>query len=464
MKKLNILMTAVALVATAVCANAAETIEQTGAPKESKKKKNSEIVDHLKSHYKFYGFIRTYMPFDTHESYAGTGDLFYWIPKDNVWNEDKSQDLNEKSAFRMLALTSRLGVDVSGYWIGDNEFGGKVEADFFAGLTGSTGTAQLRLRQAYMTVKWTNPDAPEYTIGFKAGQAWHPMAADMPDIFALDTGMPFGPFSRTPLLNADFNLGRNFTITAAAIWQMQYTSAGPNGASADYIKYSMTPEFYLGLSYQNGGFLGRVGASVTSICPVSTRQCVDGITRKVQDRETSVLGFMYLQYTKNLFRVKAKTTYGGGGEQLNLESGYALCDNKSDELCWKYTPINTSTTWFSLSYGQKVQGTLYLGYMKNLGTGRDIISLEDNIEMADPSCIYFQKNGAASINQMFRIEPEIAYNVGRFTVGLQYMLTGVDYGNQNDSGKYEYNLRALPVGGTHLVMNHRVEGMVKFSF
>ena len=482
MKKLNILMTAVALVATAVCAYAAETIEQADAPKESKKKKNSEIVDHLKSHYKFYGFIRNYMPFDTRDSYAGSGDLYYWVPKDNNWNtadenDPNRQDLNEKSAFRMLAITSRLGVDVSGYWIGDNEFGGKVEADFFAGLTGSTGTAQLRLRQAYMTVKWTNPDAPEYTIGFKAGQAWHPIAADLPDILALDSGMPFGPFSRTPQMTADFNLGRNFTITASAIWQMQYCSAGlpteekneagkitkvTANSSADYIKYSKTPEFYLGLSYQTGGFLGRVGVDVTSICPVSTRK-IDGVTMKVKDRETSVLGFMYLQYTKNLFKFKAKTVYGGSGEHVNLESGYAVYD-KSDPYNWKYTPIRTSDTWVTLSYGQKVQGSVLLGYMKNFGTSKDILA--NAAGTGDASCIAFQKNGAASINQMYRIEPLVAYNVGRFTVGLEYMLTAVQYGDQdaNNPYLYTYTLRALPYGGMHWVMNHRIEGMVRFTF
>ena len=36
------------------------------------------------------------------------------------------------------------------------------------------------------------------------GQAWHPMAADMPDIFSLEAGSPFGPFNRSPQVNFEW--------------------------------------------------------------------------------------------------------------------------------------------------------------------------------------------------------------------------------------------------------------------
>ena len=76
-------------------------------------------------------------------------------------------DLNATPSFRFLALTSRVGVDVSGYYIGNLHFGAKVEGDFYAGLSAASktdeasayfpsnskigGTAQARLRQAYVT-------------------------------------------------------------------------------------------------------------------------------------------------------------------------------------------------------------------------------------------------------------------------------------------------------------------------
>ena len=80
-------------------------------------KDSSPVKEHLQNHFKFYGFIRNFFAFDTRESTAGTGDLFYYLPKDQKLNE-LGDDLNAMPSFRFLALTSRLGVDVSGYQVG----------------------------------------------------------------------------------------------------------------------------------------------------------------------------------------------------------------------------------------------------------------------------------------------------------------------------------------------------------
>ena len=156
------------------------------------------------------------------------------------------EDLNDQMSFRFAALTTRLGLDFKDFIAGEYKIGGKIEADFYAGLNGSTGTAQLRLRQAFVSV------ARDSRV-WKIGQTWHPMAADLPDIFSLESGAPFGPFNRSPQINFDWKINDWFGVTAAALWQMQYTSTGPNGASADYIKYSCTPECYLGLNFFQSG-------------------------------------------------------------------------------------------------------------------------------------------------------------------------------------------------------------------
>ena len=450
MKRLNIISAAVAICATALCANAQNSTEKKETAKE-----------HLQNHYKFYGFIRNYFAYDSHESKSGTGDLYYWLPTDRSLNA-KGEDMAQQSQFRFLAITSRLGVDVSGYQVGKTQFGAKVEADFYCGLDSKTsggatdrvsGTATLRLRQAYATLKWAELGRNEQgSIAMKIGQAWHPMAADLPDIFSLESAAPFGPFSRTPQVTTDFNFNSNFSITASLIWQMQYKSAGPDGASANYIKYACTPETYLGLNVTGGGFLGRVGVDILSIKPRHTGT-VDGTTVKVKDRITTVSPYVYLQYTKNLFKFKAKSTFSQGGEHINLMSGYAVAD-RSDAMEWKYTPYRTSSTWVTLAFGKKVQGALLAGYIKNLGTNKDIASAKD---------IYFQANGSASIAQMYRIQPEITYNIGKFTLGFEYMFTSVQYCSDPD-GSISYNLRGLSTSQAHWVNNHRVQAMVKFNF
>ncbi len=203
---------------------------QEKTEKEANKEAKKEAAKlHFNQHFKIYGFVRNYFSFDTRECKAGTGDLFNYMPLDNNWNYKtdaeaeaagvEREDLNAQTSFRFLSLTTRVGIDVMNYKVGKTEFGGKIEADFYAGLTGVTGTAQLRLRQAYMTLAWDSlrmNDKNMARVQLLMGQAWHPIAADLADVINLNVGTPFGPFSRTPQVRLDAQLGKLFTLTAAA--------------------------------------------------------------------------------------------------------------------------------------------------------------------------------------------------------------------------------------------------------
>ena len=443
------------------------------AAEKAEKKEKGAVKEHLQNHFKLYGFIRNFFVFDSRDSKAGTADLFYYLPLDNKWNTDDlnnsaREDLNASPNFRFLALTSRVGMDVSGYYVNNVHFGAKVEADFYAGLSSASsvnglsgntkisGTAQMRLRQAYATVTWKDlPMCGEQTaqVGLKIGQAWHPMAADMPHVFSLEAGAPFGPFSRTPQVTMDASLGKNWVLSAAAIWQMQYQSAGPSGASAAYMKYGCTPEIYAGVTYKNKGFLARAGVDMVSIKPRNVGKNAEGLEVHVKDRKTSLLGYLYGQYSYKLFSVKAKTTFGQGGEHMNLMSGYAVVD-KSDPTDWKYESLLNSSTWVSLSYGKKWQGVLFAGYVRNLG-----LTKAASMPLAK-SDVYFCSNGFSNINQIYRINPQCLYNFGKFTVGLEYQWTAVQYADPVAS----LNIYGLATQDLHWVGNHRVNMMVKFTF
>ncbi len=433
------------------------------------KASDAPVKEHLQNHFKFYGFIRNYFVYDSRESVSGTGDLFYYLPKDE--NIQDGIDVNDTPSFRFLALTSRLGVDVSGYYIGNVHFGAKFEGDFYSGLSNSSnanasvyfpgnskisGTATGRLRQAYATITWKDlPMGKEdkASVGLKIGQAWHPMAADHPHLFSLEVGAPFGPFSRTPLVQMDANLGKNWVVSAAAIWQMQYQSAGPVGGSAIYMKYGMTPEMYAALAYKTNGFLLRAGVDVVSIKPRVLGNVDDKVV-KVSDRKTSVLGYVYTQYTYKKFAVKAKTTFGEGGEHMNLMSGYAKVGENPDGS-WNYASMRNSSSWLSLSYGKKWQGVLFLGYVKNLGLAE---AAPGPLAKGD---VYFCGNGFSNINQMYRINPQVIYNIGKLNVGLEYQWTAVQYG-EYDNGML--NANALADKNLHWVGNSRINMMIKYNF
>ena len=458
------------------------------AEQKAAEKKDSPVKEHLQNHFKLYGFIRNFFVYDSRDSKAGTGDLFYYLPLDNKWNtadvnNPAREDLNASPNFRFLALTSRVAFDVSGYYINNLHFGAKVEGDFYSGLaaaktanglsgnTSVSGTAQARLRQAYVTLTWKDlPMRNDKTaqVGLKIGQAWHPMAADMPHVFSLEAGAPFGAFSRTPQVTMDAALGEHWILSAAAIWQQQYQSAGPDGASAAYMKYACTPEVYAAVTLKGKEVLFRGGVDVVSIKPRNIGKNADGLTVHVKDRKTSVLGYLYGQYNHKLLSIKAKTTYGEGGEHMNLMSGYAVVD-KTDPTDWKYASMLNSSSWLSLCYGKKWQGVLYLGYVKNFGLADKVAP--GYIESSD---VYFCGNGFSNINQMYRINPQLLYNLGKFTLGLEYQWTAVQYGDYR-KGEYTINGKqveltsglnalALATENLHWVGNNRVNMMVKFTF
>ncbi len=385
--------------------------------------------------FKLYGFIRNFAVVDTRESVYGTEDFFYYVPKDvKIVN---GQDLNAQRTYAFAALTSRLGLDISGYEVEGWKVGAKFEGDFYAGVSGVTGTALFRLRQAYMTLA-------KDSFSLKIGQAWHPMATDLPHVMSLNSGAPFGPFARTPQLTMEGRFSDKVSLTISALWQMQYTSAGPNGASAEYIKYGGVPEIFMGLNFKSGGFTGRVGVDMLSICP---RHLDATGTTKVNDRITTFSPYLAIDYTGNMFSVKAKTIFAQAGEHMNLNGGYGVSAMNADGS-WEYTPTRNSSSWISLRYGKKVQAVLFAGYVRNFGTKEALVG-----------DLYFSKNSFSNMNRLFRIEPELVYNLGKVAFGLQYELTSIQYGSWGKD-----DIFGLATQDLHWVTNHRILLMAKYTF
>ncbi|MBO4577222.1 MAG: hypothetical protein J5688_00785, partial [Paludibacteraceae bacterium] len=402
--------------------------------------------------------------------------LYNYQPKDQKLNE-YGDDLNAESTFRFLSLTTRLGLNIVDYRWRDMQISGKIEADFYSGLSTKgagthslSGVAQVRLRQAFMTLAWDSLAMGKdfARIDLTLGQAWHPMAADLCDAISLNNGAPFGPFSRTPQVRLDTRLGKYVTLTAAGLWQMQYNSTGPDGQSAEYIAYGKTPEAYLGLSVHDKGWIFRAGADVLSISPRHLGKIYDAtldkdVTVKVNDRITTVSPFAYLQYKKGEFSFKAKTVFAESGEHMNMFGGYGVKAVNADGS-YEYTPIRHSTSWISIVYGgkvgaqedkhpQKLQGILFGGYVQNFGTKEAIIDADNDGKLD----FYYPRS--AAMNRMWRQSPTLLYTVGKFQLGLEYEITSVQYSD----GKIN-PANGLSQNGLHWITNHRVQLMTKYNF
>lgn len=396
------------------------------------------------NHFTPYGFFRTLAIFDSRECKAGSEDLFFYMPLDTDIDAETGKDLNSNPSFKMSSITTRLGFNMSGYSFGSMQVSGKVETDFYL-MNGST--ASLRLRQAYVDLLWNSPYYAFESVSLRVGQAWNPMAADMPCGVNIESGSPFNPFARSPQVMLDFAFNKHLSLTAGAIYPMQYRPTGPVGAAEEYVKFGVVPELYAGLNYRSGSFLARLGADFLSIKPR---------WKRVKDRVSFVNPMLYLQFSSGDLKINAKTIYASGGDHLRLMSGYALFDTSVQDH-YKYAPLHSSVSYVSFSYGKQWQVMGMVGYMKALGTMRELpVSAEGYI---DPANIHYFASGFKNIDQLLRATPTIAYNAGKLTVALEYDATLVQYGDLKKLGA-----NALTRVAPHGILNHRVLAVLKYTF
>lgn len=427
------------------------------------------------SKFKLYGFIRNYATLDTRAVNAGTESLYFYMPKDLSINAE-GQDSNNGLNWAFVSLTTRLGLDVSGYKWGKMGISGKVEADFY---NLKDNVAILRLRQAFIKLNWD--DSP---LALTLGQAWHPMAADLPHMTNLETGAPFNPFNRSPQVTLDVKAG-DFIFTASMLYLNHYLPVGPNGKSKEYYRNGL-PEFYAGVGYKHGGFLAKAGVDVVNMKPYKTYS-----GKEANGLLTAISPFVFAQYGKGSFQVKAKAILAQAGDHMNLLSGYGVSSYDAATNSFTYTPMRDLAAFVSFTYGKKVQFMCMFGYMKQLGTTADLINpdkflwlntagstmsqktvsvktVEEEVSIAGAVPVSITKEVSeestftqANVCQAFRATPTIAFNLGKFTLSLEYNYTIGEYG---DAGIHR-GVRGLYDGApTHWVHNHRFICMTKFNF
>ena len=409
--------------------------------------------------FKLYGFIRNFTVLDTREVNGGTHDLYFYMPKDRSLNAE-GIDLNEGLNWKSISLTTRIGLDVSGYQIGAMKIGGKVEADFYSlNGTGTANTiAQFRLRQAFMGLSWGLGEGSFLLLNI--GQTWHPMAADMPHVTNLETGAPFNPFNRSPQIMAHYTVG-GFTLTGGLLYLSQYLpmDAQAGAKSVAPYKYGF-PEAYLGIAYKGGPFLVKAGVDLINTKPIRTVSALDADGKVTQGANgkpntwkangilTALSPYVFVQYTSGKFQLRAKSILAQSAEHMNLLSGYGIASYTEDSRTYSYTPMQDWASFVSFQYGKKVQVMAMAGYMKQLGTTQDLL---------DPSKIWINTAADTKIQQAFRVTPTLAWNIGKFTLSLEYDFTYAQYGEgaRNARGLYSQY---------HWLGNHRVINMVKFNF
>ncbi|WP_102407271.1 DcaP family trimeric outer membrane transporter [Parabacteroides bouchesdurhonensis] len=382
--------------------------------------------------YKFYGFVRGDLFYNTRANMAPVDGNFYLYPLD-VKPDADGKDLNAVPNGSFYTFTTRLGIDVTGPDIGKARTSAKVETDF-GGFSGNTTV--LRVRQAYVALDWGKSNV---TIG----QTWHPLfGAVFPDILNLSTGAPFQPFNRSPQLRYQYRTN-GWNLTASALWQLQYLSSGPNGMSEDYIKNSCVPEFYIGADYSANNWLLGAGGHLISLKPRTSAEW-QGKTYKVNERMTALSYEAHLKYTGKNYTFAAKSLMASCLDHTALIGGYGISAINPANGEQEYTPFRHSTTWVNFTYGQKWKPALFLGYTKNMGTNKSLVT---------PTTVYGM---GLDIDQLLSANINLSYNLPHWQIGLEYSASVAWYGTiDSGSGK---------VKDTHSVTNHRILGLVMYYF
>ncbi len=357
---------------------------------------------------------------------------FYLYPLD-VKPDADGKDLNAVPNGSFYTFTTRLGIDVTGPDIGKARTSAKVETDF-GGFSGNTTV--LRVRQAYVALDWGKSNV---TIG----QTWHPLfGAVFPDILNLSTGAPFQPFNRSPQLRYQYRTN-GWNLTASALWQLQYLSSGPNGMSEDYIKNSCVPEFYIGADYSANNWLLGAGGHLISLKPRTSAEW-QGKIYKVNERMTALSYEAHLKYTGKNYTFAAKSLMASCLDHTALIGGYGISAINPANGEQEYTPFRHSTTWVNFTYGQKWKPALFLGYTKNMGTNKSLVT---------PTTVYGM---GLDIDQLLSANINLSYNLPHWQIGLEYSASVAWYGTiDSGSGK---------VKDTHSVTNHRILGLVMYYF
>lgn len=384
--------------------------------------------------YKFYGQVRTDLFYNSRANVETVDGLFYMYPKDEVYDA-AGEDLNATANGSFYVLYSRLGVDITGPHIGRAATRVKIEADFRG--SGST-YALFRIRHAYVDLGWNRST-------LLIGQTWHPLFGDVsPDILNLSVGAPFQPFNRSPLIRYRY-FQNGWQLTAAAVWQLQYLSAGPGldgetVKSESFIKNSCIPELYFGIDYWGARWTVGAGVDLLSIRP-RTAAVENDQVYKVSERLTTLSPEAHFKYTGNDWTVAAKTILASNLTQCSMLGGFAVADNYEHGER-DYTPFRHWANWLNVTYGRTWKPGVYLGVLKNLGTKEPVAGNVYGVGL--------------DIDHLVMANAQLTYNRPHWRAGLEYSCSTAAYGTlDRETGRIE---------DSRSVTNHRILGVFMYLF
>ncbi len=375
----------------------------------------------------WYGFVAAQSWINTHESVAGAEGFLYLYPADEAQDLVDQHDQRAVPQGSWFGTMARLGFVLHGPEIFGAASRAKAELEF----SGHTAPGSVLYRHAFIALDW---EKSTLTLG----QTWHPMNDLFPSTVGIAIGSPFNALNRSPQLRYEYFMGsdKNIKLTGAAIFQAANASVGPTGKTYNYSRNSIVPMLYAGVDFTFGDLKVGGGLEFQHITPFVD---VDDNNRKYYLNGLS--GMIQAQYNKDKLAVKAKTLIGQNMSHLGICSGFGLVGNLNPGDI-RFAPLAASSSWAQVQYGDELKFGLMGGYMSNWGAGKDL------------AAIYAVEGGR--IDNMWRVAPNVQYNVGNMNLGIEYELTTVAYGTTIEPNG--------TVSDTHNVSNNRLLLSVMYAF
>lgn len=366
----------------------------------------------------FYGDINPQIYVDTRKVLEGREGEMLFYPLPEVLDAN-GNDINAVPRLNMVAITSRLGLRIQTPDMLGAKVTGLMEGDF----TGSTGSGinMLRLRHAYMDMRWTNSE-------LLLGQYWTPFVVHeiMPGTRPLNMGAPFHPYSRVVQARYTQYFGAIEAVGVAA-FQLDNKSSGFYGSSTDYLRNSCIPDLTAMFRYNSGRLFVGVGYNLLVLQPRTTFNYNNNdyaTTTTFASHSATVFG----KYEFDNYSLRMQAIVSQNMDAHLLMGGYAESPLDIASLTYSYQPFGGYTAWldFGKSTGKWRPG-VFFGYAKNTGFEKPV----------DDTWLFYGRG--LDIDFVWRIQPRIGWYVSpniQFFAEVEYTVAG--YGvNPDEYYRYE---------------------------
>lgn len=366
---------------------------------------------------KISGFIMNNLFFDTRKNVDALDGMALLFPLPASMGS-LNEDLNKISNLTLLSFASRLKFGISG----PDAFGAKTSGFIEIDFTSRANSATVRFRQAWVKLNW---DKTELLIG----RAWHPLASldVVPSVMALSIGAPYQPFNRSEQITLTRKTG-NLNFIFSALYQNDYINNGPSGRSYAYQNNAIVPNLHFQIKYKSDNSIMGIGIDYKRLKP---RTYVESPIDKEKTKTNAIVNcpaiLAYGQFRSGKLTISGKTILSANTSESLMLGAYGITNYNSITGHEEYTPFKHFFIWGNISYGDKLKGSLFAGYLKNLGADKNILSPFNS----NPTVFGLGE----TIGQMIRIAPTLSYTSGKVTIALELEHNIAGYGSIEYSNK-----------------------------